>query len=267
MRGVFACGILDRFVERDFYPFDLCIGVSAGASNVAAYLARMAGRNYRVYTDYSLRPEFMRPWRLVTGGHGMDLDWLWDVTIRDMPVAMESLFSQPCEFLVGVTCAETGCFELLEPTPDNLYDALKASSAMPVAYRDPVTLNGRVWIDGGATNSIPVREAHARGATKIMVLRSRPSGYSGPVTLADKLYHWLLRHRPALASAIRGRHVTYRSNLDFIRNPPSDVQIVEVCPPDEFTVSRSTRDRRALEMGYNDGLEAAETAMGRWYDA
>ncbi|MDW1873015.1 patatin-like phospholipase family protein, partial [Vibrio sp. Vb0598] len=38
MRGVFASGVLDAFLERDYKPFDFAIGVSAGASNLIGYL-------------------------------------------------------------------------------------------------------------------------------------------------------------------------------------------------------------------------------------
>jgi predicted patatin/cPLA2 family phospholipase len=265
MRGIFACGVLDRFIERDFYPFEWNIGVSAGASNVAAYLARMGGRNRRVYMDYSLRPQFMNPWRLVTGGHMMDLDWLWQITVREMPVDLDTLFGRAGRLLVGVTCAETGAFEFLEPTRANLYDALKASSALPVAYRNLVRLDGRVWADGGVSSAIPVRETWARGASTLMVVRSRHYGYAKSVTLPDRLAPLFLRGQPALARSMRRCHLTYQANLEFIRNPPPGARVVEVCPPDDFTVSRTTRDRHALARGYAQGMEAAETAMRQWH--
>jgi predicted patatin/cPLA2 family phospholipase len=30
MRGIFASGVLDAFIEHDYRPFDFAIGVSAG---------------------------------------------------------------------------------------------------------------------------------------------------------------------------------------------------------------------------------------------
>lgn len=36
MRGIFASGVLDAFVESRYYPFDLIIGVSAGATNLVS---------------------------------------------------------------------------------------------------------------------------------------------------------------------------------------------------------------------------------------
>ena len=60
LRGVFSTGLLDGFLEAQFNPFDLFIGVSSGASNLAAYLAGMIGRNKRIYIEYSLRPVPLR---------------------------------------------------------------------------------------------------------------------------------------------------------------------------------------------------------------
>lgn len=84
LRGVFSTGVLDGFLEAGFHPFDFFIGVSSGASNLAAYLAGMKGRNRKIYLDYSLRPEFISLARFLRGGHLMDLDWLWEITIREI---------------------------------------------------------------------------------------------------------------------------------------------------------------------------------------
>ena len=84
MRGIFTTGVLDGFLEARFNPFDLFIGVSSGAANLAAYLAEMPKRNFRIYTDYSLRPEFISFKRFIRGGHLMDLDWLWEKTIAEI---------------------------------------------------------------------------------------------------------------------------------------------------------------------------------------
>ena len=35
MRGIFAAGVLDKFMEENYYPFDFAVGVSAGATNLS----------------------------------------------------------------------------------------------------------------------------------------------------------------------------------------------------------------------------------------
>ncbi len=37
MRGIFAAGVLDAFLEHQHQPYDFAIGVSAGASNLLGY--------------------------------------------------------------------------------------------------------------------------------------------------------------------------------------------------------------------------------------
>jgi len=264
MRGIFSCGILDEFIAHDFYPFDLCIGVSAGASNSAAYLAKMQGRNLRVYMDYSLRPEFIRYGRFLTGGHLLDLDWMWDVTAQELPIDTDTLFSQQCEFLAAATCSSTGQVHYLKPDAENLFSVLKASSALPIFYRNTVTLDGRQWSDGGVSDAIPVREAYRRGARRILVLRSRHRGYRKTPSKLDFLLPYLLKDVPALVEVMRQRPKAYQASLEFMRTPPGDARIMEVCVPDDFPVSRMTTDKRLLERGYQIGRDTARMILDGW---
>ncbi|MFA0196886.1 patatin-like phospholipase family protein, partial [Vibrio artabrorum] len=50
MRGIFAAGVLDAFMQDDFLPYDFAIGVSAGASNLIGYLSHAPKRSYHVIT-------------------------------------------------------------------------------------------------------------------------------------------------------------------------------------------------------------------------
>jgi predicted patatin/cPLA2 family phospholipase len=263
MRGIFSTGILDAFIKQEFYPFDLCIGVSAGSSNVAAYLGKMYQRNYKVFTDYSLRPEFISMKKFIRGGHLMDIDWLWDVTLRDLPVNVDTLFSASAEFIIGATEVNTGNSVYLKPTRHNFDQLMKASSAIPVIYRSFVEVDGVKYVDGGVTDSIPVIEAYRRGATKIMVLRSRPHAYMMKSSKNNMLTRWYLRNYPDLLQALDNRAHTYQEAIDFMRNSPVDVQVIEVNPPDSFKTERLTKELSVLEqdyqLGYDMGVQLAQS--------
>jgi len=43
MRSIFSAGLLDGFLAQGFNPFDAYVGVSAGAYNLAVYLAGRCG--------------------------------------------------------------------------------------------------------------------------------------------------------------------------------------------------------------------------------
>lgn len=59
MRGIFAADVLDAFLSAHYQPFNQCFGVSAGATNIAAYLCGQHKRNHAVITDYSCQPELL----------------------------------------------------------------------------------------------------------------------------------------------------------------------------------------------------------------
>lgn len=67
MRGAFTSGVLDAFLQQQFNPFDLCVGVSSGSTNIANYLAAQQGRTLQIYLDHSLRPEFIHYGRFFKG--------------------------------------------------------------------------------------------------------------------------------------------------------------------------------------------------------
>lgn len=281
MRGVFSTGVLDAFLAHRFNPFDLCIGVSAGATNAAAFLAGMHGRNYRVYTDYSLRPEFISFRRFLTGGHLMDLDWLWEITIREVRLDLDAILNAPTRYYIGLTRVADGKAVCARPRRENLEEMLKASSAMPVFYRGFVPLNGvggdgntgndsgtdsagTEFADGGLSDPIPVLEAHRRGAHNILVLRSRPHGYRMKPKRPNLFMRLALRDHPKLRACLAERPKRYNDALAFIRRPPEGVRVLELNPPDELESSRLTKDSKKLTRDYRRGIEIGERAIERW---
>ncbi len=276
MRGIFSSGVLDAFLESGFNPFEICIGVSAGATNIAAYLAGMQGRNYQVYTDYSLRPEFISVRRFLAGGHLMDLDWLWDVTIKELRLDIEAILSSHSHYYMTLTRVADGQAVYTLPDRDNLEQMLKASSAMPVFYRKfvPVPgLNGSrpedgalsdLYVDGGIADPIPVLEAYRRGAARILVLRSRPRDYRMQRRRLNVMMRIALRRYPQLRACLHDRPARYNRALDFMRRPPDDVQLIEVNPPEEFESSRLTKDPEVLNRDYRRGLELGAAVAEDW---
>jgi predicted patatin/cPLA2 family phospholipase len=261
MRGVFSAGVLDEFLDRGFDPFDLYLGVSAGACNLASHLAGQRGRNHRIYVDYSCRPEFISRLKFLRGGHAVDLDWLWDITIREYRLDVDAIFAREELFLIALTSVETGEPLYLEPSRDDLEDMLKASSALPFVYRGFIEIRGERVTDGGVADSLPVREAHRRGARRIVVLRSKPADFMRSYGLEARLFALAFRRYPGLVRAMRGRAAAYNDAVRFIEAPPPGTQIVHVAPPEDLAVRRTTQDRALLEEAYRLGREHGRRAI------
>lgn len=267
MRGVFSAGVLNAFGKSGFDPFDIYIGVSAGACNLAAYLAEQHERNFHVSTVYSATSRFINPVRFITGGHYMDLDWLWDITIRECRLDLEKIFTGLREngkkYIVVATSLDSGAPMYLEPDESNLEHYIKVSSSLPLLYRGILSVDGKPALDGGVADPIPVIEAYRRGAERITVIRSRPAGYVKSQSRMAFLLQAVFRKHPGLVKAMNERHRIYMEAVDFIRNPPSGIEVFEISPPDNMDIGRTTKDRRRLDSAYMTGINSGNEFIKR----
>ena len=263
MRGVSA-GVLDVFLERAFDPFDLMIGTSAGACNLASHIAKQHGRNQRCFLRLMTQRSFIDLRRFFwRGGHSLDLDWLWDELARVEPLDVAAIVGSGKEFVVVTTSADTGQPVYLRPTADTMLRALKASCALPLLYRGQVRVEDARVVDGGMSDPIPVREAYARGARRIKIIRSRPACFIKRGSLFSHLLSLALPSR-RLGAALRAAPARYRAAVEFMLEPPADCRIIQVSPPVALPVARMTQDPGALERSYALGRHQGEAAISAW---
>lgn len=262
MRGIFAAGVLDAFLENSHHRFDFAVGVSAGSTNLIGYLAGDHGRSRRIITDHACRPDFINWQRFMAGGHLCDVHWLWHQSRLEVPLSLEKHWQSKVPLWVVTTSVEDGAPRYFETRPDNLDDVMTASCSIPFAYRDFPTVAGHPMTDGGLADSIPVRWAYEQGAREITVVLSRPQGFrKRPSALTPLLKPWV-RDMPALYEAMANRTDAYNQALDFIDNPPEGCQLNVIAPPAHFPVNRLTTNVEKLEQGYQQGHWAGLQSLG-----
>ncbi|MDD4241137.1 MAG: patatin family protein [Smithellaceae bacterium] len=268
MRGIYAAGVLHAFGRAGFDPFNLYIGVSAGACHLASHLAGQNDRNFDITLRYSLDPRFISPGRFLRGGHLLDLDWMWDQTITHYRLNLrqidEKLKTQQKDFLVVATSLKTGRALYLRPDQETLEHYLKVSSALPILYRRILSVAGEAAVDGGVADALPVCEAHRRGAADITVIRSRPASYvKKDSPLAVAFFAWYFKKYPALVAAFRHRADRYNESVKFLSEPPAGVRVTQIAPPGDLDIGRTTRNEAHLRRAYEAGVACGEDALRR----
>lgn len=264
MRSVFSAGLLDGYLAENFDPFDFYIGVSAGAYNLAAYLAGAPGVSLQMFQTLASDRKFINYWRFLRGGHLLDLDWLFASAITESRLNLEQVYRQNKRLYVCVTDVGTGEAVYIETDSQNLTNAIKATTALPLLYRDFPKIGDRPMTDGGVADGIPVAQAIQLGAKNIMVIRSRSQTYIKKDSLGHKFIRWKLRHHESLTRTLSERVKRFEEVIQLIRQPPPEVSIIEICPSDAFDIGRFNRNRQHLQAGYTSGLEEARHAIQKW---
>lgn len=278
LRSVFSAGLLDAFLAHQFNPFDLYLGVSAGACNLLGFLstnsrALSAGNNAAVmprdntldfYTAVAGDRRFLNYRRFLLGGDLINLSWLIDTLFLRLSDSLQTLDLNSTALVIATTEVSSGLPRFTRATATNLRDTLAATMSLPLLHRDFPLLDGCAQTDGGVAANIPIAEALRRGASQVMMVRSRPRDYVKTDTLAHRWIRHRLRSHSALVATMRRRCELHDEAVAQLRAPPPGVQIVDVCPPPEFAAGRFARSRQQLSHGYEAGLEAADAAMAAW---
>ncbi len=229
VRAAFAAGVLDALLE-DEERFDVVAGTSAGGLLAAAYLAGQRGRSLRVLRHPECRAAFGRISDFLRGGDLIDLDLLHEAAERLEPLDASTVMTHPARFFLTVTDVDTGSGHLIEPSAEELVDALMATSALPIAVRSPVEIRGMPCLDGGITIPIPVKEVIDLGATELVVVRTRPAAYRNSGRSGRLAAPWFDRKQPTMAKALRQRGEAYNAMVDLLEHPPDGVSVQQIRP-------------------------------------
>ena len=260
MRGVFAAGVLDAFIDKRFKSFDAYYGISAGALNLIAFLSGQRGRNLEIYTGMCLESQFISLARHFRGGNLFDLDWFFDKIRTHFEVDSRRFFQalEKTPMTVVTTCTRTGYPVYHEIGPDTdkdeLFKILKASSALPMIYRSHIKINNRILADGSLSDPLPVMKAIEDGFNDIYIIRSRESNYRKKASSSNRLLAWQFRKQPELSSLIRQQYAIYNETLDQLDEfRQQGIRITEICPSTPLSSTRSTRNRNRLVADYHRG--------------
>ena len=268
MRGVYSMGALAAIQELGASSaFTHLIGSSSGAINLAYFAARQADEAIEVYLDHLTSRRFVdiRRFRRV-----VDIDFLVDDVLKARcPLDVQALRTLGMSgasilhiALTQVATGETRYVTTADPDLD-VYEALRATAAMPALYNRQVALRGELYVDGGASALFPVDRAWFVGALDALCVATRPRSYSRS--------RWRLVSRGLMRVAARGQSHAVRRRMeraaDDLNQTLHDVEcnrwhdrgrdVWGVWPSDPTRlVSRLERDvdalRRCAEMGRQD---------------
>ena len=252
MRGLYTAGILDVWIEQGI-RVDGLFGVSAGAIFGANLFSRQKGRGLRYNLRYMPDKRYMSVRSLLTTGDLISRDFAYYRISKELDPFDEAAFERyGGEFYAVATNVMTGEPECIRV--DNVMEqleVLRASAALPFVSQ-MVELNGKRYLDGGVSDSIPVRECLERGYDRVVVILTQPADYrKQPMNPA--LIRLCYARYPKLREALLRRHDVYNAQCEEVARLEAEGRVFVIRPESALGIGRLERDPARLQAVYDRG--------------
>ncbi len=178
-RGMAHVGVI-RVLEREGIPIDCIAGTSAGSLVGAAYAAGIRGH---ALLDMALELRWRHIVRLAWPRQGfLSFEKLESYLVR----TLGDLAFTDLDIPYAAVTADLATGEQVVLKEGRVAAAVRASCSVP-GFVTPVEVNGRLLVDGGVVNNLPISVARELGADVVIAVGlGAPPGYypKGPLQMA-----------------------------------------------------------------------------------
>ncbi|MBR1931579.1 MAG: patatin family protein [Lachnospiraceae bacterium] len=259
MKGIYTAGVLEYFLEKDLF-FSHIYGVSAGACHMCSYLSKQKERAYDIAVDYLDSQYYCGLKSLATTGDLFNVDMCYHL-IPDYlyPYDYETYKQYPGKAYAVVTNIRTGKPEYLRVQDmKKEIDAIRASASLPLVSRN-VKIGGKLYLDGGISDAIPLKKSILDGNAKNVVIMTKEIGYERKPVSSQQLALIKARYRkyPKVYELMATRHDRYNEDLRFIERQQKNGQAFVIRPKHPSEVGRIEKDREKMTALYKEGYQDA----------
>ena len=216
MRGMWTCGVLDEMMDNNI-EVDGIVGTSAGGIFGVNYFSKQKGRAIRYSMKYAKDYRYMSILSLIFTGNMINKRFAYYKVSKKLDIFDNDTFIKNNKnFYVTATNIKTGEPEYFKITsPMEQLEDLRATSAIPVVSR-PVKINNKKYLDGGISDSIPIKKILEMKYDKIIIVLTQPLDYIKKPAKLNKFIRFKYRKYPNLIKKMEARHNEYNETIKYI---------------------------------------------------
>lgn len=262
MRGMFTAGVLDVFMENNI-TFDGAIGVSAGAVFGCNLKSHQIGRSIRYNKKYCSDRRYVsyRNWMKTGDLYDPEFDY------NELPLKLdifdrETYEKDPMDFYVVSTDVLTGkpVYTLCNKGDAADIQWMRASASMPV-FSNPVKIGDGLYLDGGTSDSVPLRYFETLGYDKIVLILTQPKGYRKKPYPFMGFIRKYLKNYPVVADTMASRHIMYNETMDYIDKCENEGKILVIRPEEKLHIKPAEKNPNELQRVYELGRVKGEALV------
>jgi len=244
-RGFAHVGVI-RALEQEKIPIDLIVGTSVGSLIGALYAHEMNSFELE-WTAFSLEKDDLLDYALLSAGMGpIKGDRLEAFVNKKIPVV--NIESLKIPFAAVATDLNRGTRVVLDRGP--LARAIRASCAIPGVFQ-PVEYQGRLLVDGGTVDNLPVAVARKKGGDIVIA-----------VDISQNVTNYNITN--LVDVTLQAVHIMFSENVSQQRH---DADVLIAPAVGNVAMMDFTQKKRLMQAGMEAGQQAApaiRAAMEAW---
>lgn len=263
MRGAYTAGVLQYLLEKQV-EISYVIGVSAGICQAASYVSKQLGRNRKTTIEMAADSRYIR-YKGVFDKTGLfNMDFIFDeIPNKLVKYDYDAFWNSKQKLIAVATDCKTGNPVYIDchhaSNNKELNTIFKASSSLPL-FAPVVSFRGMSLLDGGLSDSIPIRKAISDGNKKNVVILTRPKGYRKKPAKGLKLYKKLLgKEYQGAYKAMKSRYLDYNQTLEQLDKYKRNGLAFVIAPSKDLKIKRAEKNQKKLEALYQLGYKDMES--------
>ncbi len=265
-RASFSAGVTDAFLQHELTRFNHIIGVSAGAQVGLCFNGGVKGLAKRIMMDITTDSRFYRMMNWFESKPILDLDWYFDFIEESLNYRLPRASTYATPMLIVCSGRESFDARYLAPEDHLVFDALKASSAIPFFFEPGVEVNNELLVDGGLAHPIPTSKAVDLGCNLVINLRLSPEN-TNPKPIFSKHIHKFVgraNRNATLGKMMEAHEQNYARDNRYIKHPPKGITVIEIGPNSELMSSTLGSSRQSMENDYKLGFDTGVLFANSW---
>ncbi len=256
LRGLYSAGVMDIMMDNNI-DVDCIVGTSAGALFGPNYFSNQKGRAIRYNKRFCKDRRNISFLSLLFTGNIVNKKFAYyKITEKLDKFDNETFMKSKKELYATATNMKTGeseYFQIKDVIKD--MEKLRATSAIPIMTR-PVKINNEYYLDGGISDSIPIKKCMELNCDKIIVILTQPDTYKKKILSNKKIkaINIVFKKYPKLIKRMMNRHNEYNECVEYIRNLEKDKKVFVIRPSENLDIDLIERNPEKLEKVYQIGV-------------